>query len=420
MISFVALEEESLKFPVIILGAGPAGATASMQLTNFGIRHLVLEKSRFPRDKICGDALSGKVVNIIKNISPDLELPFRNDSETRLPSFGVTFVSPNGRAVDVPFKLDENFNVHPVPSGYISKRIHFDHFLARQIPSAHGILKEDCSAVAVDVLPDRVEVSSGDGVVYQAELVIDCSGTAGLTRKFTGIKKENDHHSGGVRAYYKGVKDLHPQGYIELHFLKDILPGYLWIFPLPDGEANVGLGMLTADISKGKVNLRRFLPELLSNHPVLKERFEGAEQTGEIQGWGLPLGSKVRQLSGHRIMACGDAAALIDPFTGEGIANAMDSGRIAAEIAHKSLNINRFDGEFLSKYDGEVYKRMGTELKLSYRLQKLVRYPFLFNFITRKAAKNKEFRKLLTSMFDNVNLRDEFRKPSFYFKILFR
>ncbi len=406
-------------YKVIIIGAGPAGSIASMQLTSRGIQHVVLEKDTFPRDKVCGDALSGKVVNIIKKVAPDLEQPFRENAGERLPSFGVTFVSPDGRPVDIPFKLNDRDEVPAVPSGYISKRIHFDHFLAKNINSTFGTLKENSPVRSVTIDPQGVTVATGDGTIYTSDLIIDCCGVAGLTKAYTGIKKENLHHSGGVRAYYSGVKDLHPEGYIELHFLKDILPGYLWIFPLPGGEANVGLGMLTQHISKGKVNLRKLLPDLIANHPALKDRFTDAQQLGTIKGWGLPLGSKTRKLSADRLMVCGDAASLIDPFTGEGIANAMESGRIAADISSEAIAGGYWDAEWLSRYDKEVYRLMWTELKLSYRLQKLVRYPFLFNFITRKASKNKDFRKLLTSMFDNVNLRDEFRKPSFYFKIFF-
>lgn len=400
---------------VIIVGAGPAGSTASMQLSNQKVPHIVLEKGVFPRDKICGDALSGKVVNIIKKVRPELEDEFRNGKKN-LPSQGVIFVSPNRRSVSIPFK--HNPEKH-LPAGYISRRIDFDHFLAKQINTKYGKLIEDAHVDKISVTGNGVEVLTREGKTFRSQLLIDGSGVATLSKGFTGISKDNNHYSGGVRAYYKGVKELDPNGYIELHFLPEILPGYLWIFPLSNGEANVGMGMLTAHISKGKVNLRKKLHEVLQNDPILSQRFSDSEEIGKTEGWGLPLGSLRRQISSERILACGDAASLIDPFTGEGIANAMDSGRIAAEVAAEALKSGDLSLQKLREYDKRLYDRIWTELKLSYKLQRLVRFPFLFNFVTNKARKNKEFRMLLTSMFDNVNLRDEFRKPSFYFKLLF-
>src|SRR5690606_35543296 len=155
--------------------------------------------------------------------------------------------------------------------------------------------------------------------------------------RHAGISMDPRHHCAGVRAYYRGVTGLDPQGFIELIFLKDLLPGYLWIFPLPDGRANVGLGLRSDVVRKRRTDLKKLLRTLLAEHPQLRGRFAQATAEGPVQGMGLPLASKRQALSGDGFMLVGDAAHLIDPFTGEGISHAMISGVHAANRAAEAL-----------------------------------------------------------------------------------
>lgn len=157
----------------------------------------------------------------------------------------------------------------------------------------------------------------------------------------------------------------------------------------------------------------------IKNNPSIKDRFKDANIIGNIDGWGLPLGSKKRKLSGNRIILCGDAASMIDPFSGEGISNAMYCGMRAAEVSRDAINSSNYTDDFLSGYDQFVYNRLWNELKLSHTLQKLCNYPSLFNFVVNKASKNETFRQTISCMFDDIDLREKLRKPSFYFKMLF-
>jgi flavin-dependent dehydrogenase len=151
----------------------------------------------------------------------------------------------------------------------------------------------------------------------------------------------------------------------------------------------------------------------------LKERFKNAKPIEKPQGFGLPIGSKKRPLSGDRILLLGDAASLIDPFTGEGIGNALRSGRIAADHITKSFENQNFTASFHKQYDKTVYQKMWNELRISRQLQMLLRYPRLFNFVVEKANHNSSVKTLLTSMLDNVDLKKELVMLGFYLKLFF-
>jgi flavin-dependent dehydrogenase len=118
-------------------------------------------------------------------------------------------------------------------------------------------------------------------------------------------------------------------------------------------------------------------------------------------------------------MLVGDAGHLIDPFTGEGIGNAMYAGYYAALRAAEALRTGDGSAASLAPYEADVYRVLGPELEVSHRLQKMVRYPWLFNFLMRIGARNRELRELMTCMFNDVDLRNRFRDPRFYIRLLF-
>ncbi|MFD2248653.1 NAD(P)/FAD-dependent oxidoreductase [Pontibacter ruber] len=405
---------------ICIVGAGPGGATAALHLAQQGIPSLLIDKAVFPRDKICGDALSGKVVSELKRIHP--ELPERlSQQPVQLPSWGIHFISPAGHKLSVPFKYNYN-SAHDTPSGYIAKRVDFDNFLIEEVkkrPEITLLEGMDISSYTRENGQIRLSDSSGS-INISTKLLIAANGAhSSFSRHIAGIKQEPEHYCAGLRAYYKNVSGLDQDNFIELHFFKDFLPGYFWIFPLPDGYANVGVGMLSEAVSKRKINLKREMLRMIAEHPELKKRFANAELVGDIKGYGLPLGSKKRTISGDNYMLVGDAASLIDPFTGEGVSNAMISGRWAATQAAQCLVQSNFSADFIQAYDKAVYNRLWKELKLSRQMQRLLDYPWLFNQVANKAATNKALAETISCMFTDLDLRERLKQPSFYMKLLF-
>ncbi|MEL6941188.1 MAG: geranylgeranyl reductase family protein, partial [Bacteroidota bacterium] len=408
-----------------ILGAGPGGVAAALQLSNLGIPCTLVDKAIFPRDKICGDAISGKVVSVFNKIDEQIFRDFYYKEEIKADSFGINFFFPQELNIELYYSAKSKVRVEEtnkkVPDGFVAKRIDFDNFLVDFVRKRENIdFLEGVKITEIEQIEQGFLLKNDEKELeIHAKLVIAADGAQSkFARQIGKIKKEDRHYAGAVRAYYKNVKGINADNFIELHYVKELYPGYLWIFPLPDNQANVGLGMRTDKLSARKVNMNKELIRILNEHPRFKGRFSEAELTDKIRGFGLPFGSKKRKISGDHYMLIGDAASLIDPLTGEGIGNAAISGQYAALQAQACLENDNFSAQFMSNYDQKIYKRLWKELKISRNLQTLLDYPWLVQPIIKIIAKNKRFSEILSSMFTDIDLRKKLRNPMFYVRLL--
>ena len=416
------MHTQRIETPVLIVGAGPAGAGVSIYLTLAGIQHILIDKETFPRDKVCGDACSGKTAFVLRKAHPEWMQEILQHSEKFTPSHGIIFVAPNGKSLNIPYKPNR-LPTDPAP-GFTVPRLVFDNFLFEKLSSPYTTIFQGIALQSIQRMADGrilAIIKNGDAVIeIVTPIIMGADGDKSIVRKtLMNDNNASKAYAVGLRAYYEGVTELDANNFIELHFLPELLPGYFWIFPLPDGKVNVGVGILSERIRKKKINLREQMLKAIENNPNIKHRFANATLVGKIQGWGLPMGMEQVPLSGDNYMLTGDAAGLIDSFSGEGIGNALYSGMLAAFAIEKCIEQNRYDATFIKEqYDDVLYRRIGDELKLSGTLQRLCRYPWLFNFVVNKARKSQALSSTISSMFADLDLREQLRKPSFYFKIL--
>lgn len=413
----------SLKeYDVIVVGGGPGGATTAALLGKQGRNVLLVDKAKFPRDKTCGDAISGKSATMLR----ELGLIEAVEQHPHEDIWGVTFSSPEGVVVDIDFPRSKEGK----PQGYVCRRFLYDNLLfqhAKNVLENAGNHSETWERFQVmDVLQENGFVVGIKGLHMDtkneeeamAKVVVGADGATSAVATKLGLNHmDPKHHCGALRAYYKGISGLTKN--IEIHFVEALLPGYFWIFPLENGYANVGVGMLTSDIQAKKVNLKQAMFDAIEKIPMFQKRFEGAELVGDVRGWNLPFGSTHRKNYGNGFLLVGDAASLIDPFSGEGIGNAMTAGGFAAKAIQTAFQKNDFSEATLQSYDRELWNEISGELKNSYRLQKLGKHRFLLNWMIRKAARSQQFRETLSAMLANREGTKQFADPLFYLKILF-
>ncbi len=403
------------EYDVIVVGGGPAGAAAVLYGARHGLRMLLLEKSRFPRDKICGDAISGKSVRVLRDLGLEQRLRLEPQVEAR----GVHFSAPNGKVARISFTPP---NARRESMGYVCRRMVFDNILFSAAKSAaakcleefvvQGLLREGGKVIGVT----GQGMGGGATQTFHAQAVVGADGFDSIVARQTGLyEHDSEHWVVATRGYYRGLPDL--TDYIEIHFVDEVSPGYFWIFPLEEGWANVGIGMLHSELKKRGLNLRQAHVQATQSS-VFKERFARAELVGGIRGWNLPLGSKRRRIHGEGFLLLGDAAGLIDPFSGEGIGNAMVSGEIAARVLARACAENALDAGSLGEYAELLWQEIGNELKTSYLLQRIGRIKPLLNFVVGKAARSLEVAHWISSMMANETPRAELASPLTYLRLL--
>jgi geranylgeranyl reductase family protein len=368
-----------IKTAICIIGAGPAGATTSLFLSKMNIPHVIIDAAEFPRDKVCGDGLDLKVMRVLNNLEPGLVEREILNNENFIQSNSVCIhINEKKQAV---LKYIPQGNEDAYPFFFFSKRNYFDHFLVKKIDPTYATLLEATKAEKITWNGSESTIiakNNNTQIEIQAQLLVGADGDHSVVLRSLGERHiSRDNYAGGLRQYWKGISDLQAN-HLEIYLPKSLPLAYLWIFPLPNGEANVGCGLQSTLIKKNHINLKDLLNDIINNDPVLKGRFKNAIPLETAQGWGLPLASLKRKIAGDGWLLTGDAGSLIYPTTGEGIGPAMMSGYIAAHFIKNAVKKNIFTAESFTNYEREIYKRLNDSIKI-YRFLKNTS-PILYNF----------------------------------------
>lgn len=362
------MQPEKIKTTICIIGAGPAGATTSIFLCKMGIAHVIVDAAEFPRDKICGDGLDLNAIRVLNHIDPAIienEMPANKNNFTA--SKGFRFILPNSRQVDIMRKANGNA-AGMKPVFFVSKRFDFDNMLVNKIDRSIADLRLGTRVETIIKEGDlwKLEGRSSSGKIeIETNFLIGADGDHSLVLKHLGDRKiDRNNYAGAVRQYWQGIEGFHPDNLLEVYFPKSLPLSYFWMFPLPDGKANVGYGMASNYIAKHNINVRKAFEELIKTDPVLTKRFKNAHPLETVKGWGIPMSGSKRKVHGDGWLLLGDAASMVCPTSGEGIGSGMISGYVAAKFLQRATQQNDFGKHMFTHFYREIHKRLTTEEKV--------------------------------------------------------
>ncbi|GAB2629740.1 geranylgeranyl reductase family protein [Streptomyces capparidis] len=378
--------EGDTRAQVIVVGAGPGGSSAAYHLARHGIDVLLLEKAEFPREKVCGDGLTPRVVHQLVRMDID------TTGEGWVRNRGLRLVSG-----DVRLELDWPETARFPGYGLTRTRLDFDELLARHAVAA-GARLLTAAKVTGPVLDAAGRVTGVRAQVgprrqpmtCTAPLVVAADGGSARLAMALGVERRKDRPVGtAIRRYYRSParhRDPYLECWLDLRRRQDdrVLPGYGWIFPLGDGRVNVGLGVLN-DAHDGSFDTRRMLRDWLDRTPdAWGLREENAD--GPVRGAALPMGFNRVPHYLPGMLLVGDCGGMVNPCNGEGIAYAMESGELAADIAVQALA--RPEGpareRVLRWYPYELHRRHGRYYRLGTALSAVLARPAVTALVSRR------------------------------------
>ncbi|HEX4790793.1 MAG TPA: geranylgeranyl reductase family protein [Actinospica sp.] len=401
---------------VIVVGAGPAGSTTAYHLAKAGLDVLLLEKTAFPREKICGDGLTPRAVTQLVRMGVDTSV-----GNGWLHNKGLRIMA-GGTQLELDWP---ELASHP-NYGLVRPRSDFDEVLARQAKQAGARLLENCNVTGpvLDPRTSRIvgvtaklgggdEGASGGGeggeTEFRAPLVVAADGNSTRLSIAMGLHKREDRPMGvAYRAYYKNPRhtDDYLESWLELTDSKQpdrLLPGYGWIFGMGDGTSNIGLGILNTSIAFGKVDYRDMMRRWLAGTP---EEWELTEEnrTCPIRGAALPMGFNRKPHYTRGLLLVGDAGGMVNPFNGEGIAYAMESGELAARvIAQAKARTGTYERELaLADYPRVLSETYGGYYTLGRVFVKLIGNPKVMQLATQRGLSHPMLMKFTLKLLANL------------------
>jgi geranylgeranyl reductase family protein len=378
---------------IIVVGAGPAGATAAMALARQGRDVLLLDRQDFPRDKICGDAVPAEAIQLLYDYGAGEKIEAAVERGEFYPVKKMFLASPRG------YMIHAEFEETKVDS-MITPRVYFDALLKEHAVDNGA---EFCKAQVMGPIIEDGRVAgvnarfNGTTEAVRSKMVIAADGVSSvMSRALREDKHPPDHSAVAVRAYIEGLEIMPHE--VEFYLYKSVLPGYAWIFPTKVDEANVGLGMRTDKFKETNSDLNRMMDEFLEL-PTIKPRLKpGWKMTG-LKRWPLKFGSmkKVKRAYNNALLI-GDAGAFINPLTGGGIHNSMITARIAAEVTTEALDSGDLSAQFLQQYETRCEEELWISMKRAHLMQRwLMNLPITIDVLIKLAGSNSGFANMFLS-----------------------
>lgn len=362
---------------LLVVGGGPAGAAAAIAARRAApeLDTLVLDRQAFPRDKACGDGLGPGVVARLADLGAGDVVRGRQPIER------LKIVAPSGAEVvgDLPA-------IGEAARGYVVPRAEFDDaLLGRARDAGADVLTETRVEGLAPPGDASVRVTAGGlkgPVSIEARAVVAADGARSDVRRLLGVAYNDSAHTGvAIRAYVE-----RPGGFehMAFYFKRELLPAYGWVFPIGERGANVGV-MIDAERFRRQ---ERRLPDLLRD--FLQSSGHASLEPARSRTYMLPFASFVPALVHGRVALVGDAASMINPFSGEGIAYGMAAGMEAARRAVRALRSGGAEPPFVG-FDAWFRERFGEHFRASARAKRLAQRAWIADFGVRAARRRPEF-----------------------------
>lgn len=396
---------ETTEADVVIVGAGPGGSTAASYLARRGVNVALLEKSHFPREKVCGDGLTPRATRALTRLGIDtsVEAGWLHNKGLRI--YG-------GR--EEPFELEWPELTDFPPYGLCRNRGEFDNLLAEHAVASGATLHQGAN-VTEPVLDERtgriVGVTTRDGAVYRAPLVVAADGNSSRLSVAMGLNKREDRPMGvAVRTYYTSPRhdDEYLESWLELwdgpRGASNLLPGYGWLFPMGDGTVNAGLGVVSTSQGFGKTDYRAMLKQWLDGTPE-EWGFREENRVGKVQGAAIPMAFNRKPHYGRGLVLIGDAGGMASPFNGEGISAAMESGEYAADAISEALSrgVGTSSAEkALHGYPRRLEEELGGYYRLGTIFAKLIGDPRIMSLCTKYGLPRKTLMRFVHKLLANL------------------
>ena len=370
---------------VMVVGAGPAGSTTAYYLAQAGLDVLLLEKSRFPREKVCGDGLTPRGVRALVAMGISV-----SEQDGWVRNKGLRVIGA-GQRLELPWPELSSYPGY----GLVRPRTDLDQMLARRAQQAGARLVEGLT-VTGPVLDDRTGRITGvtaraagadDERTYTSRVIIAADGNSSRLSVAMGLRKRDDRPLGvAVRTYYTSPRhdDDYLESWLDLWDGDRLLPGYGWIFGMGDGTSNVGLGLLNTSAAFGHTDYHALLRRWLQAMPA-EWGFTEENRTQPVRGAALPMGFNRTPHYYRGLLLVGDAGGMVNPFNGEGIAYAMESGEILARtIAQALARARRSETErVLAGYPRALGDAYGGYYAVGRMFVKAIGRPGLMHFATK-------------------------------------
>jgi geranylgeranyl reductase family protein len=399
---------------VLVIGAGPGGAATAYWLARSGHRVTMVEKKVFPREKTCGDGLTPRAVHQLQ----EMGLGERLAGCHRFDGLRAT---GHGLVLELPWPAHPVFPSH----GYVVRRRELDEFVAAHATCAGAELRQGTEAVAPLWSEGRLhgavvrDKASGATAEIEASYVVVAEGANANFGRQLGSRRNRSYPQGmAIRGYYRSPR--HAEGWIESALdLRDrdghSLPGYGWVFPVGDGTINVGIGLLSTFKHYRDVNTSHLLDEYVATAPAHWELSPEAA-VGRPTGGRLPMGGSVGPKTGPGWLLVGDSAGTVNPFNGEGIDYAYETGRMAAEAIDEALRQGRAAGPSaplgagdtaIDGYADRLEREFGLYFKVARLFARVIGRPALMRELTRVGLRSRSLMEWVLRIMANLLRPDE-------------